>query len=221
MHVLYDTIKDDKKNKILNYLKTKNIKISYIKGRPTFNYCFTLANEQYANSKVIISNADIYFNNTLYLLSDYNLNNKFIALTRWNVTPTGSLKIFKQFDKNGNFRADWTYYSQDAWIFQTPIQKFNYDAIALGTLYCDGMIAYQADQVGLNVFNPCYSIQCCHLHLSEVRNYARPSYPPYPMKPLPWISLNKVLNNFVDESDKYVIHDSEYQYLKMYYNEKK
>jgi hypothetical protein len=163
IHVAYDISKDDANGSvILNYLTSKNIKISYISERASFGDLFEIANKEYPNSKVIVSNADIFFNETLTLLEPYDLRNKFLALTRWNVRGDGTLV---EFFARGN--------SQDTWIFQLPLPKFEIDSIKLGILDCDLAIAYQACKSGLILFNPSLSIQCCHLHLSEMRNYAR------------------------------------------------
>lgn len=164
VYVIYDTSKDDDNNELLKYLETKKVTISFVDGRPTYGHCFHIANAYFPNSNVIISNADIYFNDTLKFLESYNLSNKFLALTRWDVLPNGQLRLFGGMHYP---RSD----SQDVWIFRTPLRSFANDNIRMGLLDCDGRIAFQARQVGLQVINPCKTIQCCHLHLSNVRNY--------------------------------------------------
>src|SRR5271170_7434179 len=62
IHILYDTSKDKNINNFLQQLSTFNVSITLITGRPSYNACFKLANELYLNKKIIISNADIYFN---------------------------------------------------------------------------------------------------------------------------------------------------------------
>jgi hypothetical protein len=171
IYVVYDTSNDsknDNENYIYSYLKNKNIKINEIKSRPTYGYCFELANHVFPDSKIILSNADIYFNETLSLLNNYNLTNKFLAFTRWDVTPTG-LKIFKQYH-NGIFEQFRSETSQDVWIFKTPLKRFPKDHFQLGTMQCDSRIAYQAHISGLITLNPCLSIQCCHVH-AEIQDY--------------------------------------------------
>lgn len=166
--VFYDTSQDNATNTLLSRLsKTNSVDIQFISGRPTFGNCFALANQEYPNNKIIIANADIYFNETLSQLLDYDLNNKFLALTRWNVQPDQSLKMY--YYKNNRPAT----VSQDTWIFQSPIKQFRKTNIMLGTQHCDGKIAYQAKNAGLRVSNPCYTIQTCHLHLSDIRHYAK------------------------------------------------
>lgn len=170
IHVLYDTSHDNADNRILNFLKTKNIEIHYLSGRPTFGNCFDLANSLQGRQKIIISNADIYFNESLDNLDSYDLQDKFLALTRWNIESDGQLNLFWLHDQNGHFRQQWQEHSQDAWIFATPLRKFN-DDIDVGTDHCDSRLAYEAYASGLKVLNPCLTIQCCHLHLSGIRHY--------------------------------------------------
>ncbi len=189
VHVIYDKAKDssDKaQNKLLKYLKSKKVRMTYVHTRPTYAYCFHVANTLYSHRKVIFCNADIYFNQTLRRLVDYDLSNKFIALTRWNVWKDGSLKPYIWPDGT---QAE---YSQDTWIFQTPLKKFEDETIQIGVPHCDGKIAYQAHISDLKVFNPCLTIQSCHLHLSGIRNYG---YVPFPgdgkIMKVPWVALGK------------------------------
>ena len=159
----------------LLYLKSKNITISYVHGRPSFLHCFQEANTRFPNSKIILSNADIYFNDTLSILEDYDLRGKFLAITRKNVQHNG-------------FLAPWpdAYYerpepSQDVWIFCTPMPLIMRNDIFFGSLHCEGELAYQAHSNGLEVINPYFSIDCCHLHLSRVRHWIERPYPNVPV----------------------------------------
>jgi hypothetical protein len=183
IHVVYDTSKDNAQNRILDYLKQQNLIITYVTGRETYDFCFKLANELYANSVVIVSNADIYFNETLHLLIDYDLTNKFLALTRWNVTRDGSLAIY--YWKDGR-KAER---SQDTWIFKTPLRQFDDPTVQIGVPHCDGRIAYEAQKSGLTVLNPCLTIQCCHLHLSGLHNYTAAPFPHGRAIAVPWCVL--------------------------------
>lgn len=164
IHVIYDTLKDDQYTPLLNWLKKQKVTINYTKrGHPTFGFCFDLANQNYPNSKIILSNADVYFNETLKLLENYDLTGKFFALTRWNVLKDDFLRIENNV-KSGT--------SADTWIFETPLPKFiNQQIIKLGTFPCEALIAYGANEAGLETLNPCWTIQCCHMHQSNVRHY--------------------------------------------------
>lgn len=189
IHIIYDTSKDDKQNILLSYLQSKPVTITYIHDRPTFGFCFDIANKQYPDSSIILCNADIFFNETLELLKAYDLTNKFLACTRWDVLEDGSLKIFAQYDKNNNFDEFASFLSMDAWIFQTPLRQFPNPNFKLGTWACDGYIACQAVLSGLKVQNPCLSIQCCHMHLTGIRHWIPQSVPGAKAALVPWSRL--------------------------------
>ncbi len=172
VHVIYDTSLDNEGENIIRpYLESKNITMTNVQERPSFGFCFQLVNELYPGWEIILSNADIYFNKTLHTLEDYDLKDKFLALTRWEVTQANELNLFWLRDANGFFRLDYAETSQDVWIFETPIRKFRKDFFSLGTWNCDYVIGYFAREVGLTVLNPCLTIQSCHKHLSCKRNY--------------------------------------------------
>jgi len=179
VHILYDTSKDRKTPLLffeqiqqLQATSNKPIIISYTNRRQTFRDFFDLANNQYPEQNIIVSNADIYFDETLSLLENYDLTGELLALTRWEIYP-GKGAIWKHLcDVNQPLRSD----SQDSWIFKTPINIAPAD-FQLGTIACDPYIAFAAEQSGLRVRNPCLTIKTHHVHNSLVRHYnARASY---------------------------------------------
>ena len=168
IHILYDTNNNDNQNKLLKFLKDNPaITISYIKGRPTFDYMFTLTNQLYNNKNIIISNADIYFDETLSLLDQYDLENKMLSLTRWDVDQTGKIKPAFNLSNNSFM------YGADTWIYRTPLRPIPHSKIELGTWGCDGGIIYQIAKSGLKIVNPACDIRCCHLHTTGIRNYSK------------------------------------------------
>lgn len=184
IHVFYDSQKDSsnhKENKLLQHIKTipaDLLTITTLKDRPTFQDCFDLANRRYLDQKIIIANADIFFNDTLYALYEYDLEHKFLGLTRWDLKENSVLKFYNKIN------------SQDAWIFKSPIRKFEKSTYKLGTLQCDNHIAYQAKKAGYLVQNPCLTIQACHLHLSDTRNYSQERLND-PLASIPFTKLKK------------------------------
>ncbi len=192
IHVLYDTIHDHpdgSKNILHSYLKQLEsegrVSITYIQNRPSFGFCFDLVNEFYPDSRIILSNADIYFDHSLHKLHSLDLTNVFLAITRWNVDRHGKIHQFR--DKKGPKTS-----SMDTWIFKTPMKRFKRDTIQLGTLHCDPIIAFRAKVAGLLVYNPSPSIQCCHLHNSGVRHYGGPPQPQESCIAVDWITFENL-----------------------------
>lgn len=128
------------------------------KRRTSYKDFFDRANQKLAGRRVIIANADIYFDESLAHLNVVPLDGKLLCLSRWDVHADGTSHLFAHT------------YSQDAWIFQAPIRPFKNDLL-IGTPRCDNRIAWEARRAGLAVSNPSRTIRAHHLHLSGVRNY--------------------------------------------------
>jgi hypothetical protein len=127
--------------------------------RATYEALFAYANRRLAGRRVIIANADIYFDRTLALLDGWELQDELLCLSRWDVRPDGSAALFEHTE------------SQDAWIFDAPIREFTCD-FHLGVLACDNRLAWEAANAGLTLSNPARSVRAYHLHLSRVRRYS-------------------------------------------------
>jgi len=103
----------------------------------------------------IISNADIYFDNSI--LNSLNIKyDECYALTRYD---------------NGELH-DRPEVTQDAWIFKNVNNKLIKNSkIQLGIPGCDNFIAAVFKESGYNIYNPCYDIIINHIHESNIRTY--------------------------------------------------
>lgn len=140
----------------LLFCNDKITNISFF-GYPTYNKFIDYANSNLAGKNIIISNTDIYFDNSLKMLLDYDLSNKVLALTRYN------LEKYKSFN-NEIWERDFN--SQDSWIFSAPlnIRGNEFPEIKIGFLGCDNYFAYELDMAGINVLNPSEDIKTWHIH---------------------------------------------------------
>ena len=117
-----------------------------------------------AGDFVIISNSDIWFNDTLASLWRIPLKAQslFLALLRWEDTASGAPHLFGP-------RAD----SQDTWILARdalPASLTDLD-YPFGQSGCDNAIALDMMRKKMLVVNPAYTIKTMHLHRSNVRTY--------------------------------------------------
>lgn len=174
IHVSYDTSRDPKKRGTIHqWLQEHDIAISYIKNRQTVGHCFRLANRLFPDEYVILSNADIWFDETLALLEERHMQGKFFACSKYNEqrgAPTARKKgpLPSPYPK-------WTWsYSQDSWIFKTPFVVHPIlNQVYIGQISTEGPIVYAAERMGLRVYDPRGTIHCIHEHRSHVRK--RPS----------------------------------------------
>ncbi|MBF0489702.1 MAG: glycosyltransferase family 61 protein [Candidatus Omnitrophica bacterium] len=138
-------------------LQNEKIQVVFLKEYPTYRTFIDYANQYLSGKMVAIANADIFLDESLELLREYDFSRKVLALTRYNFAPyknwEGSL-----WERN--------YYSQDTWIFRAPLTGVFAD-IRIGYLGCDGWIAYELERAGFNVLNPSLDIKTWHVHANR------------------------------------------------------
>jgi hypothetical protein len=143
-------------------LCSRKVRLVVTAVRVTYAALFAYANRELPGRRVIVANADIFFDHTLARLDDYDVAGCLLCLSRWDVHADGMWSLF-----------DYEH-SQDVWIFQTPIREFCCD-FSLGVPACDNRVAWEADRAGLIVANPSRSIRAYHLHLTGIRRYTAAS----------------------------------------------
>jgi hypothetical protein len=140
--------------------------------RATYRELFAHASRRWPGDRVIVANADVYFDETLARLEGHDLGGRLLCLSRWDVRADGSAELF-------DHPA-----SQDAWIFQAPLRDVACD-FHMGVLGCDNRLAWEAEHAGLALSNPARSIRANHLHLSQVRRYSPRRWLPGPTRTIP------------------------------------
>lgn len=131
--------------------------------RPTFRRMFKFASENIKlDENIIICNSDIYFDETLSLLKDIDMTNKFYVLNRYDFIQEGDEKKIVLYDVP---------YSQDAWIFKKGLMLKDAD-FNLGIPGCDNKIALLALLNGNMIYNPSKVVKSYHVHKNKSRNYS-------------------------------------------------
>lgn len=127
--------------------------------RPTFKDFFTVINENTLEDEInIISNSDIFFDDTVLLTHQFLDKNTVICLLRWEFNDNPRIQIM---------RAD----CQDSWMWIGKIKDLDYSDFYLGKNGCDNRIAWEFKNKGYNLINPCTKIKTYHFHESNVRTY--------------------------------------------------
>ena len=141
-----------------------------IDDSPTYKLKFSDAiqyiNLNFYNEICILSNTDIYFDETIARINYENIKNKMFALLRYDLADDyTTTQLFTEWDGP---RAD----SQDSWTFVSPL-KINYNDInfEFGTLGCDSIFAAKVSDTGITVSNPSLDIVSVHVHASNFRTY--------------------------------------------------
>jgi hypothetical protein len=178
LHVLLENVVDPGAL-ISRYPQLASPKVRLVKHgrRLTFRDLFAYANRELPGERVVIANADIFFDHSLGRLDGYDLAGRLLCLSRWDLHGDGSWRLFESES------------SQDAWIFETPIPDFDCD-FHLGLLGCDNRLAWEAERAGLVLSNPSRSIRAYHLHASGVRRYTQAQRLHGPTRGVPAVHLD-------------------------------
>ena len=171
-------------NKIDNkYMK--KVKQINIEKRLRYYDAFNYVNTYYKNNIIIVANLDIFFDNNLNKLKEYDLTNKFFSISRYdlkndyNFNGPNEIQKFAHEGPLGDPCID----SADTWIFETPINHGDKTKIMLGANGCDTAINYiMKYDYKYDVYNPINSIITIHYHLmsnKERENYNKNSIMTY------------------------------------------
>ncbi|MBT0666291.1 glycosyltransferase family 4 protein [Geobacter pelophilus] len=137
------------------FSNTEKIKQTVISERLTFERAFKYANTWPEPVIWMLSNADIYFDDTLRFLVKVDFSNQIFALTRHNIMPDGSLEFMP---------PEYAHGSQDVWIFTAPVPvEKMFTSFYLGIPGCDHRIAYEFVNFGFVVLNPSLMLVARHL----------------------------------------------------------
>lgn len=160
-NILYDlSFINDPLKKITQYIisNEEDYKLKY-------SDAIKFINEKMKGKICILSNSDIYFDDTLSKINNTIIKNNFFALLRYDEDLEKNKNIFKRFDVP---RDD----SQDCWIFLAPLNiSLNKINFSLGTLGCDSIFAYYIYETGINLSNPSLDIVATHRHITNFRTY--------------------------------------------------
>lgn len=143
-----------------SYLKDRLI-IKNISERPSYNSFFDYANEN-INGNIIVANSDIIFDKSLSNLK-YLKYDDFLSITR--TEKNKRTEILSTKIKNNEKRIN--IFSQDAWVFKSPMKYKVASEIELGTMQCDSFLNYTLSKTEYKCYNLCNDINLFHVQSDE------------------------------------------------------
>lgn len=162
-----------------------NSKVEVVKSnqRPTFHTLIDYCNQNLNGELCTIANTDIFFDESLKHLENFDFNNVFLALTRWDMLQENNSWKIRYYEFPWRHPQDTvltSYFSQDAWMFKTPIKLDLRCDFLMGKPGCDNRISQILHENNYDVRNPSKLIIIKHLHLSGYRTYNNQEIVPGP-----------------------------------------
>jgi len=170
-YTLFNTPNDRIKERSVN---NGNTRMNYL---DLFRQAFEFEKGTHESNPIFFCNSDIAFDSTILLAEDHLKDGDFWAISRIEVIDR------KRF--GGQYQREYIpfhhAYSQDVWAMTTntlhEVVKAFSDPLAkslpqMGIPGCENILASRMFDLGLNVKNPCKSINAFHFHQSGIRTYS-------------------------------------------------
>jgi hypothetical protein len=156
------------------------IRQTVIGVRLSFEKAISYSNAVLSGKVVVLANADIYFDETLYRLGDcsaLDLHGNVLALLKWveaRPSPSSSSSSSSS-DISSSISLHLRSDSQDAWIFQAPLSispaLLSSANFPFGIARCDNRIAAILKKAGHKIINPAFAIHAIEISSgSRLRN---------------------------------------------------
>jgi hypothetical protein len=130
------------------------------KDRPSFSELFSVQQCLPAGTVLAAANADIVFDGTLSKLSQLELSDKVVVLSRRDISAGGTSATLIRLP-NGAPNT----FSADAWMVKTPFAPDFFLDYKIGTFHCDSFINNQLSRsTRYRAVNLCFDIHAFHLH---------------------------------------------------------
>lgn len=150
------------------FLNNPKTKIVPTKERQSYSMLFdySLKNFLNSNKKIIISNADIIFDNTINRVHEIEFNSKkLLQLTRWEIMKNSEEKLSFKLVMQEKKEETWSF---DSIIFDSSLElDVSKIDIKVGIGACDSYLLQKFREQKINVFNPCIDIRTYHFHFDE------------------------------------------------------
>ena len=171
VHIIYETIENNDNLNIItetiyilqNVLKL-HIKTSYTYQRPSYKYFFKYSNENIIGN-TIISNTDIIYDDSLLKIKSID-DDIFLCISRHNKYVKDDNVLWEPIilDLPDNLPQNiQNSFSQDTWIFKSPLKYPIYIEILMGKMFCDSYLNFKLSKTLYKCYNLADDIMCFHI----------------------------------------------------------
>ena len=153
----------------LGFINTHKLKILPLGRRVLFSDVFALANDNFVGRTVIAANSDIYFDESLARLEAASAAAAAAAAAGGGGGEDGKslqgtvLALLRWGDKGSYISLALRSDSQDAWVFQPPLNETltrkETTGFFFGAPRCDNVLAHRLIAAGHRVINPSFAIR--------------------------------------------------------------
>lgn len=136
--------------------------------RLLYSDAFMYTNNNLRGEIVIASNTDIFYDDSLRRLKNIDFKKLMLAITRRDYLD-GEIIESRQVYLNGIKYSTKPEDCHDAWVFNSPIPKFDAD-FYFGWQNCEHAVVRNAIKAGIKVLNGYNFIKIYHVHKNNIRS---------------------------------------------------
>ena len=149
---------------IIQYTLKLPVKTTYTYNRPSYKYLFKYTNENIVGN-TIISNTDIIYNDSLCNVSNIE-DDLFLCISRHNKIIENNIVKWEPIilDLPSHLPQNLqNSFSQDTWIFKSPMKYNLYIETLLGKMFCDSYLNFKLSNTSYKCYNLANDIKCYHI----------------------------------------------------------
>jgi hypothetical protein len=184
LYCLYQNLSNERIDKLVlfvdncefNNIFNEKLIVVPIQTRLSYKMWMDYADKEYPEDIKILSNSDVYFDESLSFLDQINeWENRLYVLTRKDLTKDGNIIPSGGTYNPNNTRQINPEICQDAWIYKHTNIEFNKDW-NLGVMNCENHFRELAKQSGIMAINLFEKIRLVHVDWRTDKTYSQVPY---------------------------------------------
>jgi hypothetical protein len=187
LYCLYQNLSNERIDKLVLFtdncefdtIFNKKLIVVPIQTRLSYKMWMDYADKEYPEDIKILSNSDVYFDESLCFLDKINeWEETLYLLTRKDLTKDGNIVPSAADHNPDNKKHISTIRSQDAWVYKKISYDFNKDW-NLGVLHCENHFRKNAEKSGVVIVNLFEHIDLIHVDWRQNKKYTQSPYRSY------------------------------------------
>jgi hypothetical protein len=148
-----------------------------IQTRLSYKMWMDYADKEYPEDIKILSNSDVYFDESLSFLDQINeWENRLYVLTRKDLTKDGNIIPSSLVYNPNNTEQISHQHCQDAWIYKNKLKSDFNNNYNLGAMHCENGFRISAQESGICVFSLFNNIELTHVDWRGSKVYSEKGY---------------------------------------------
>ena len=160
-----------------NNIFNEKLVVVPIQTRLSYKMWMDYADKEYSEDIKILSNSDVYFDESLSFLDQINeWENRLYVLTRKDLTKDGKIIPSTFVYNQTNTEQISSQYCQDAWIYKNKSRNEFDNNYNLGVWHCENIFRVNAQESGIEAYSLFNNVELIHVDWRSHKRYTQEQY---------------------------------------------